>query len=191
MTNFSDRTTNTTNTSGNHGCSEPLRYATTSDVCLMELANILTSSNCPLDPEGNILVLKNEETTATQLMFGLNTFGASEECVRKAVPFVCQYLFGLCDGSGVSIQPSSGQCEEIRDKICQAEWMLVEGFGIDLPDCVMFPPAASSCPALNESNSTTGVDTSDILGTVRKVFYSKKNVQSSVQFFFMVNGYKG
>ena len=49
-----------TNTSGNRDCSEPLRYTTTSDVCLMELANILTSSNCPLDPEGNILVLKNE-----------------------------------------------------------------------------------------------------------------------------------
>ena len=159
----------TTNTSGNRDCSEPLRYATTSDVCLMELANILTSSNCPLDPEGNILVLKNEETTASQLMFGLKTLGASEECIGKVVPFVCQYLFGLCDGSGVSIQPRSGQCEDIRDTICQAVWKVVEGFGFDLPDCAILPPTASSCPALNDSNSTNGVDTSDILGTVWKV----------------------
>ena len=33
---------------------------------------------------------------------------------RKAVPFVCRYLFELCGESRVAIQPTSSQCEQLN-----------------------------------------------------------------------------
>ena len=137
-------------------CSAPLKYATTNGICLRELANILASSNCLPDAEGNVLVVRNEEATATQLVNGLTSIGASVECRRKAVPFLCQHLFGLCSGSGFFIPPTSSLCGEIRDTICQQQWMLIEGLGMELPDCAMFPPEMPSCPALNNNYSQNG-----------------------------------
>ena len=99
---------------------------------------------------------RNEEEFATQLINGLNFIGASAECKEKAIPFLCLHLFGLCVESGVSIQPTAGQCEEIRDITCQEEWGIIEQLDVDLPDCEMFPTDASSCVALNGSNSTNG-----------------------------------
>ena len=130
-------------------CRAPLHYTTTSGVCLMELSGILTFSNCLSNSEGNVLVEKNNETTATNILNKLNSIRASAECRRKAVPFLCLHLFGLCVESGVSIQPTAGQCEEIRDITCQDEWVIIAS---DLPDCVTFPSeSALSCIPLNNS----------------------------------------
>ena len=68
-------------------CSAPLRYTTARDICLTELASILIASNCPPDPEGYLLVMRNEEVAATQLINGLTFLGASAECISKAIPF--------------------------------------------------------------------------------------------------------
>ena len=70
----------------------------TNVVCVTEFANILTSSNCPLDQERNELVLRNKVATATQLINGFISIGASVECRRKAILFACQHLFELCGG---------------------------------------------------------------------------------------------
>ena len=140
-------------------CSEPLQYATTSSICQAEFFNILTSSNCTLDPEGNVLVIRNEEARAILLINALTTIGASDMCRRKAIPFICLYLFELCGESGVAISPTSSQCEEIRDMTCQQEWMHIERLGIKPPDCTIFPPMASFCPARNNSYSSNGTAT--------------------------------
>ena len=112
--------------------------------------------------------MRNEEVTVARLINGLAIVGASDECRSKAVPFFCQHLFGLCGVSGVSILPTSSQCEEIRDTIYQQEWVKIKVFNIDVPDCAMFLPEALSCPALNDSLFTNGRDTLGI--------YSKKNM---------------
>ena len=91
-------------------------------------------------------MMRNEEDTATQLIDGLTSLGASAECIRKAIPFLGQHLFGLCDGSGVSIWPTSSQCEEIRDISCRQQWIFVEKRIIGLPDCGIFPAELLSCP---------------------------------------------
>ena len=110
-------------------------------------------------------MVKNEEATAAQLIGGLKSIGASDECIRRAVPFLCLHLFGLCGGLGVSIQPTISQCEEVRDTLCQEEWMFVETLGIDLPDCGMFPANVSSCPALNDSLPTNAMVSRMMSGT--------------------------
>ena len=157
------------NTSTNTECSAPLQYAATSGICLTEFIWIYIGKSITLAaPEGNITVLRIEEITVARLINGLAIVGASDECRSKAVPFFCQHLFGLCVVSGVSILPTSSQCEEIRDTICQQEWVKIKGLNIDVPDCAMFPPETLFCPVLNDSLSSNGRDTLGI--------YSEENM---------------
>ena len=107
--------------------------------------------NCDTDLGGNILVTQNDESTASQMVFGLSIIKPSPECRELVVPFLCLYLFGLCDMLGIFIQPTIGQCEEIRDVVCTTEWATALRFGIDLPDCGIFPKESLSCPVLNGS----------------------------------------
>ena len=108
--------------------------------------------NCDTDIGGSILVQQNDESTASQILLGLDNFiKLSPECRELVVPFLCLYLFGLCDMSGIFIQPTIGQCEEIRDVVCRTEWATALRFSIDLPDCEIFPMESPSCPVLNGS----------------------------------------
>ena len=110
--------------------------------------------NCDTDLEGNILVKQNDESTASQILLGLDNFiKPTPECRELVVPFLCLYQFGLCDMSGIFIQPTIAQCEEIRDVVCRTEWATALRFGIDLPDCGIFPMESPSCPVLNGSGS--------------------------------------
>ena len=119
--------------------------------------------NCDTDLGGNILVQQNEEESiASQILLRLDNFiKPSPECRELVVPFLCLYQFGLCDMSGIIIQPTIGQCEEIRDVVCPTEWATALRFGIDLPDCGIFPTESSSCQVLygSGSGSTNGKTT--------------------------------
>ena len=126
----------------------------TNSVCLDMLVGILQSKDCDIDPEEGVLVQRNQESTANQLVSGLGLIKPSPECQRVALPFFCLYLFGLCDkSSGISIRPTIGQCEEIRDVICPTEWATALRFGFNLPDCKIFPMESQSCPVLSGSGS--------------------------------------
>ena len=142
----------------------------TSGVCITEFSKILASSNCPPDPEGNVFVVRNEEATALQVINELKSVGTSTECINKAVPFFCLYLFGLCGWSGISIHPTSRQCEEIKDTLCQQQWMHVQRLGIDIPDCAMLPVEISSCPAgLSQILPKNGTAMTNISGKVKRM----------------------
>ena len=108
--------------------------------------------NC--DSERIPLVLRDEESTARGLISSLEFLGPSDECRGAVTPFLCLSLFGLCDSSGVSLQPTSGQCEEIRDRVCRTEWATALSFGADIPDCGKFPSEQASC--LDQSGSGSG-----------------------------------
>ena len=128
-------------------CSSSQPYTVTNGICQTPLTSILLSMNCVLDREGNILVLQNEESTASELISGLEFLQPSDACRKAVVPFFCLYLFGLCDESGVSIQPTSGQCKEIRDVLCSREWATAVSFEFPLPDCNIFPDESAACSA--------------------------------------------
>ena len=121
-------------------------------------------------------MVRNEEATAIQLIDGLKYTGASDECIRRAVPFLCLHLFELCGGSGVSIQPTISQCEEVRDTLCHQQWMFVGTLTIDLPDCAIFPADVSSCPSLNDSLSTNEMVTRMMSGTSSRKPYCDKDI---------------
>ena len=113
-----------------------------------------------------MFVVRNEEATSTQLINELISIGASVECRRKVIPFVCQHLFGMCGELEVFIQPNSSQCEEIREVICQQEWRIIEKICMDLQDCTMFPAGTLSCPGLKESPSRNKTLLKSMLGAV-------------------------
>ena len=130
-------------------CLAPFHYSTTSAICQTEFLDILNFSNCSSDQE-NVFVVRNKEMMATQLIDNLTSIGASFECRRKFIPFLCLQLFGLCGGSGVFIQPSSNQCEDIRTELSQLGCNISDILAMDLLDCAVLPPETPSCPAPND-----------------------------------------
>lgn len=81
---------------------------------------------------------------------GLQLVSSSPECEMAIRPFLCLYLFRLCDGDGGLYEPSCGQCVSIRDDICAREWVetnqLLQRFGKPtLPVCETFPDPAGEC----------------------------------------------
>ena len=53
------------------------------------------------------------ENTAQLIISGLPLLGATEMCTSSLIPFMCLYLFPLCDGNGTAHKPSRDQCIEI------------------------------------------------------------------------------
>jgi hypothetical protein len=113
--------------------------------------------NC--DSEGTPLVLRDEESTARELISALEILRPSPECREAVTPFLCQFLFGLCDSSGVSLQPTSGQCENLRDRVCRTEWATALASRVELPDCENFSAEQVSCP--EQSKIASGNDGSE------------------------------
>lgn len=63
---------------------------------------------------------------------------SAQECRSAAVPFMCQYLFPLCDNTtGELYLPTHEECLRISEQVCLQEWNLARlaGFGDQLPDC--------------------------------------------------------
>ena len=143
-------------TDGEQLCSAPLEYSISNGICQMELEDILISSNCSSDLGAGILVERNEEAMAMQLITGLISIGPSAECLAKAVPFLCHFLFGLCGEPGLPILPTICQCEEVRDTLCPQQWAFLIQLGVNVPDCSLFPMNTSTCGALNTSLLTDG-----------------------------------
>ena len=96
---------NTTSATTESAYLEPMQYISASGTCSIEFTNILNSTHYSTDPE-DILVTVNEEAMTKLLIDQFKHVGASIECETKAVPFLCQHLFGLCDELGISIQPT-------------------------------------------------------------------------------------
>ena len=126
-------------------CSSALPYPTQGGLCLEDT---LLSMNC--DTGESLLVLHDDEMNARLLIPALRQI-PSLECRAAAIPLLCMYLFGLCDSSGVNIQPTSGQCRNIRDNLCSVEWQTAIMLGLDLPECEIFPEEQLSC-----SDNVTG-----------------------------------
>ena len=132
-------------------CVSAVPYPTQGGVCQDVLEDISVECDIGEMP----LVLRDNEATARLLIPALMQ-SPSSECVSAAVPLLCLHLFGLCGSSGVSIQPTSGQCRNVRDNLCSAEWQVAVMSGFDLPDCEIFPEEQVSCPGSDgESPSTS------------------------------------
>lgn len=126
-----------------------------SSICRVTLVDFIsTKMNC--NPTGTPLILRDGSSSAQVLLFGLDIQQSSDKCRKAVIPFMCLHLFGLCDSSGVSFQPTMQQCLDVRDELCAAEWELALSLNFDLPDCGGLPKEQFFCPAQNRS--TSGID---------------------------------
>ena len=85
------------------------------------------------------------EIQAGLLLNGLSS--ASPECVEAVLPFLCLYLFRLCDSNGTLYQPSSGDCVTISTVVCEREWIAATTIlGPErLPQCELLPAETFEC----------------------------------------------
>ena len=77
---------------------------------------------------------------------------ASESCQAAALPFLCQYIFPLCNVSSGDVNYiNQAECINVRDVVCPVEWNFVEISALNslLPNCKIFDH--------NENYSTTTV----------------------------------
>ena len=88
------------------------------------------------------------EAQASELLSGLDLLGPSPECRAAVQPFLCLYLFGLCDSRGRAYQPTFEECTLISTDVCESEWATANSFlalrGSSLPECTSFPSTASA-----------------------------------------------
>ena len=87
------------------------------------------------------------EMQAMQLVNGLSFIRASPECEKAVLPFLCLYLFGLCDSNGTLYRPSSMDCETISTDVCEREWMAATNIlgQSALPQCESLPVESLTC----------------------------------------------
>ena len=88
------------------------------------------------------------------LIIALPLLNPTPECANEISPFLCFFYFGLCDSDGNTQQPSSAQCETIRDDTCVREFELAMGF-IDsdqFPQCELLPTTIIECTTGKHSN---------------------------------------
>eukprot|EP00731_Ephydatia_muelleri_P026479 Em0018g579a len=62
------------------------------------------------------------ENTAQLIINGLSLLGTTETCRSSFIPFLCLYLFPLCDENGTVSRPSRDQCIEVSTVACKDEW---------------------------------------------------------------------
>ena len=88
------------------------------------------------------------ERDAMNLVNGLSFLNPSPQC-REAIiiPFLCLYIFTLCDSSNNLHTTSRDDCLELRDNICAEEWSQAVGLlgpGV-LPLCEDLPDITDEC----------------------------------------------
>ena len=88
-----------------------------------------------------------QEQQAQQLLFGLRLLDPTPECREAVEPFLCLYVFGLCDSSGELYLPSSGECETLTTETCAREWTMAQSLlGSDqLPQCNSLSERSVGC----------------------------------------------
>ena len=89
------------------------------------------------------------EIQARQLLtVGLPLVQPSAECEAVLRPFLCLFMFGLCDSdSGQVYQPSFNECVTLTTETCAREWQTaLTIFGQErLPDCGILPAEIVLC----------------------------------------------
>ena len=96
------------------------------------------------------------ESTAISLVNGLPLLNPSQKCTEDIMPFLCLYIFSLCDSSNTLHTILRQDCLDIRDDVCAREWSQAIAFlgGGVLPVCEDLPDDITMCSGAGEYYST-------------------------------------
>ena len=125
----------------------------TKSTCLSALTEINTCLSGAHKNSTSINIAANvnqnsNDNIAQLIISGLPLLGATELCKSSFIPFMCLYLFPLCDGDGITYKPSMDQCIEISTVLCKDEWKQAQRIAAvreQLPACHDLPIATSVC----------------------------------------------
>ena len=139
-------------------CLEPAVYS--GATCRAELQVYQECFSGSVGSNGDILIRSdiNQETVETDaellIESGLSFLNPSAECVAAIRPFLCLYLFGVCDSSSQLRQVSSSECVDLRDDICANEWSAAVGFlgPGRLPVCENLPTQTPDESCMNSTS---------------------------------------
>ena len=153
--------TNTTDTDAD--CAQVSEYS--GDVCRDELMSLqMCFSGGTSPPALNIpssIDQQTEESNTMRLVNSLPFLNPSRECIEDIVPFLCLYIFSLCDSNNTLHTILRQDCLDIRDDVCAREWSQAVAFLGDgvLPVCEDLPDVTEDCTG--NSNMTNTSDLND------------------------------
>ena len=167
-------------------CLEPAVYS--GATCRAELQVYQECFSGSAGSNGDILIRSdiNQESVEADaellIESGLSLLNPSAECVAAIRPFLCLYLFGVCDSSTQLRQVSSSECVDLRDDICATVWSAAVGFlgPGTLPVCEELSTLTETCMNDNSSGnsdplpsvtSTVNASTSEIVRECRDDYY--------------------
>ena len=87
------------------------------------------------------------ERDAMNLVNGLTFLNPSPQCRESIMPFLCLFVFSLCDSSNNLHTTLRKDCLDLRDDICAEEWIQAVGFFGDgvLPFCEDLQDITDDC----------------------------------------------
>ena len=122
------------------------------DACRSELTSLQTCFSGVTFPPPALNILSSidqeiGESDAVVLMNGLTFLSPSQQCVEAITPFLCLYIFNLCDSNGTLHIITRGDCINVRDDVCTSEWnQAIVTFGSEvLPVCEDLPDLTEVC----------------------------------------------
>ena len=91
--------------------------------------------------------LEAGESNAKNLVTGLSFLNPSQQCQEAITPFLCIFIFNLCDSSNTLHTNQREDCLHIRDNVCVSEWRQARQFlgGGVLPVCEDLPDITEDC----------------------------------------------
>ena len=113
-------------------CRETLQ---TQQSCLLN-RNTTSDILIAVDPASS---QSTKEEQASLFIQGLPFLAPGPECMKVVIPFLCFYIFPLCDGTSGLHQPSSEECREITEDICAREFQTAATTDDQLPQCQLLP----------------------------------------------------
>ena len=132
-------------------------YSNTGSPCyslLQQFQDCFTTTN-----SDELYIDEKTDTTTSDSIVGLislaNSLYGSELCEEDLIPFMCLYLFPICDKSGSIFYPSSQDCLYISTDVCRNEWQKVIEFGEEslLPKCNTLPTESTYRTCIGKSHN--------------------------------------
>ena len=137
----------------NNSCSQLSNYS--GEVCRKDLTSLQVCFSGVPSPLGipSGVDQQEGETNAMDLVTGLSFLNPSQQCREALMPFICLFIFNLCDSSNTLHTILRQDCLDIRDDLCASEWsQAIAILGAEvLPVCEDFPDIMDDCIQLGRS----------------------------------------
>ena len=137
-------------TVSNRNCSQVSEYS--GEVCRDELASLQMCFSGVTSPPPALNIpstidQQTGESDATSLVDGLPLLNPSQQCSEAIMPFLCLFIFNLCDSNNTLYTILRQDCLDIRDNVCAREWSRAVAFLDDgvLPVCEDLPDGIENC----------------------------------------------